>query len=582
MQDNLAHLEQEAQAHSVSTPSHTMAAYPARSASFQQQQQYQQQQSAPMQSSYATQGGPYGTYFEDRSSYIEPSYSLDEPSFSPFPVLENPPPHGPPTDEQREANLENGRVAVLNSNDPEMQVAWAQDALSYVEVSLQNEMRNAIVAPPRPSTPAMEHQLRSDSINVVSFLADQHHPRAEFIRGMWLEFGKFGFRMDKVEAFRCYARAAERGYARAEYRMGMQFENSNEPQKAIAHYQKGVQQGDSASHYRLGMMILLGQHGQKQDYIKGLEHIRYAAETCDENAPQGAYVFGMLLARELPQVAIPDELLAFDIDAARMNIEKAAYHGFAKAQVKMGAAYELCQLGCDFDPQMSLHYNILAARQGEPEAEMAISKWFLCGHEGLFEKNDEIAFKYAKRAASSGLPTAEFALGYFYEIGIYVPVDIKEARTWYAKAAASGNKDATGRIDSISRSKTLSRKDHETVAIAKIKSRYGTQRGRPGVNDGPESVYGPSGATAPYPENDFGPGYPDAAGPPGGNLAFGFNPNPQPQQPAPLMTSRQQSHGPASPPVSIGYSAPPDRRPMPGPGGPPQSTSTWEYWSLSV
>lgn len=276
-------------------------------------------------------------------------------------------------------------------------------------------------------------------------------------------------------------------------------------------------------------------------------------------------VYGMLLARELPQVAIPDELLAFDIDAARMNIEKAAYHGFAKAQVKMGAAYELCQLGCEFDPQMSLHYNILAARQGEPEAEMAISKWFLCGHEGLFEKNDEIAFKYAKRAASSGLPTAEFALGYFYEIGIYVPVDIKEARTWYAKAAASGNKDATGRIDSISRSKTLSKKDHETVAIAKIKSRYGTQRGR-----GSQGSNKQAPATAPYPENDFGPGFNNRSAP-GGEPAFGFDPNPP--QPAPLMTNRQPSQGPGQPPVSIGYSAPVDRRPMPGPGGPPPMTS---------
>lgn len=38
------------------------------------------------------------------------------------------------------------------------------------------------------------------------------------------------------------------------------------------------------------MMILLGQHGQRQDYEKGLEYIRQAAETCDDNAPQGAYV----------------------------------------------------------------------------------------------------------------------------------------------------------------------------------------------------------------------------------------------------------------------------------------------------
>lgn len=37
-------------------------------------------------------------------------------------------------------------------------------------------------------------------------------------------------------------------------------------------------------------MILLGQHGQRQDYRIGLEYINLAAQSCDENAPQGAYV----------------------------------------------------------------------------------------------------------------------------------------------------------------------------------------------------------------------------------------------------------------------------------------------------
>ena len=37
-------------------------------------------------------------------------------------------------------------------------------------------------------------------------------------------------------------------------------------------------------------MTLLGQHGQKQDYELGSRLIRLAAETADENAPQGAYV----------------------------------------------------------------------------------------------------------------------------------------------------------------------------------------------------------------------------------------------------------------------------------------------------
>lgn len=359
-----------------------------------------------------------------------------------------------------------------------MQLTWAQDALAYVEIAMQDTARTSYRPGSRPQTPQVEHQLRIDAVNIVSFLADQHHPRAEFIKGMWLEFGKFNFRLDRKEAYHCFTRAAQRGYARAEYRIGMQFETSNDPEKAIRHYNLGVQARDSASSYRMGMMSLLGQHGQPLDYQRGTQLIRFAAETADENAPQGAYVFGMLQARELPQVDVPESLLPFDLGGARFNIEKAAYLGFAKAQTKMGAAYELCQLGCDFDPALSLHYNALSAKQGEPEAEMAISKWFLCGYEGLFEKNEELSFTYAQRAAQTGLPTAEFALGYFYEIGVYVSVDVKVAKGWYEKAAEHGNKDAAGRIEGISRSNTLSKKDHHGAAIAKIQSQYGSHRGK--------------------------------------------------------------------------------------------------------
>lgn len=403
---------------------------------------------------------------------------LDEPSFSPFPPLRKRPVNVPPSDEEREGILEKARVAVLNSNDPDMQLTWAQDTLTFVEIAAQNEARIAENQGARPQTPHTEHQLRVDAISIVQFLADQHHPKAEFLKGMWLEFGKFGCRIDKKEAFRCYQRAAQKGYARAEYRMAMQFETSNEPDKALKHYALGVQQGDSASHYRLGMISLLGQHGQPLDYDKGIKFVSYAAETADENAPQGAYVFGMLQARELPQINLPEQYLPLNISGARFNIEKAAYLGFAKAQAKMGAAYELCQLGCDFEPALSLHYNALAARQGDADAEMAISKWFLCGYDGVFEKNEGLAFTYAQRAAQSGLATAEFAMGYFYEVGIYVQVDHGAARSWYEKAADHGNKDAAARVDGIARSKTLSRRDHDNIAVAKIKSQHGSHRGK--------------------------------------------------------------------------------------------------------
>ena len=305
----------------------------------------------------------------------------------------------------------------------------------------------------------------------------------------------------------------------------------------------------------------------------------------------------MLLARELPQVSVPEAFLPLDLDTSRVNIEKAAYHGFAKAQVKMGAAYELCQLGCDFNPALSLHYNALAARQGEPEAEMAISKWFLCGHEGVFEKNDELAFTYAQRAAQSGLPTAEFALGYFYEVGIFVPVDIKEARSWYAKAAASGNKDASSRIDSISRSKTLSKKDHENVAISRIKStRYVAHQRGHSLDPTSETIQmpdpsrmtlsDPPQSAAPYPERSTPrprpPGQPSYQMPDHRpSSAFGVNPNLRtngppgyggppgpPGPPGPRNPSYGPAPGPGPGPGPMNYRQPGPGTPLSAPAGP--------------
>ncbi|CAG8961293.1 hypothetical protein HYFRA_00013573 [Hymenoscyphus fraxineus] len=456
-----------------------------------------------------TNASAYQNIDRDNVQYGGERPDPDSPRFTPFPKPRDAGPNVPLSDEDKEEVLERARTLVLKSTDPEMQLAWAQDALSWVEVAQQCAARlQAEGHPARSVTPKTEHSLRIDALSIVGFLADQHHPKAEFMRSMWYEFGKFNHPVDKKEAFLGYKRAAERGFARAEYRMGMQFESSNNSVKAIDHYSRGVEMGDSAAHYRLGMMTLLGQHGMPQDFRRGVDLVRYSAETADENAPQGAYVYGMLLSRELPNISVPEQFLPFDLNDAKLFIEKAAYLGFAKAQLKMAQAYELCQLGCEFEPALSLHYNSLAARQGESEADMAISKWFLCGYEGVFEKNEELAFTYAKRAAGTKMATAEFAMGYFYEIGMYVPVDLEESAMWYAKAADHGNKDALGRIDSIRKNSTLSKKDHEQVAINRIKSQHGSQRGGRPERFKQRNNPMPSIAdsmSAPYPENDVAP-----------------------------------------------------------------------------
>jgi TPR repeat protein len=190
----------------------------------------------------------YQSYHSASSPTPQVAQPADMPHFSPFPPIVAKP-NVPPSDEEKEQILEKARHPVLSSTDADIQLAWAQDVLAFVATSQLHEEHIAINQPRRPATPEIEHQLRVDATNIVNFLADQHHPKAEFMRGMWLEFGNFGVRQDKREAFRSYARAAEQGYSRAEYRMGMQFEQNNDPVKALIHYQRGAEAGDSASNY---------------------------------------------------------------------------------------------------------------------------------------------------------------------------------------------------------------------------------------------------------------------------------------------------------------------------------------------
>jgi TPR repeat protein len=426
---------------------------------------------------------------------------MDAPSFSPFPKVKGE--NIPPSDEEKEQILWQARNLVLHSNNVSMQVTWARDTLIWIEIAqdaVTRDCKRDGREKERPATPKTEHELRVDAVNILDYLSQQDHPEATFMKGKWLEFGKFGFRENKREAYALYKKAADFGYGRAEYRMGMLYENSNDIPNAVKHYSLGVQMGDSASNYRLGMMHLMGQHGHPKDFLQGLEMIQHAADTADEDAPQGAYVYGMLIARELPDITLPEHILPCDLAVARQYIEKAAYLSFAKAQLKMGQAYELSQLGCDFNPAYSLHYYGLAARQGQPEASLGVSRWFLFGYEDLFPKNEQLAFKYAMEAAQTGLATGEFAMGYYHEIGIHVPKNVREARKWYELAADHGNNDARDRLDSLSQSRTLTKADHETTTLTRIKSQHGSQRGKR-----PDRFAKPAGVLPTLSEGDNGP-----------------------------------------------------------------------------
>jgi TPR repeat protein len=190
------------------------------------------------------------------------------------------------------------------------------------------------------------------------------------------------------------------------------------------------------------MAHLMGQLGLSPSPEAALPLLQHAATLATVDVPQPAYVFGLLLLGEFSQASIPPHLFTPLIppgstrdNEARRHLERAAYLNFAPAQYKLGHAYEFAQPPFPFDALLSVQYYSLASQQGEFEADMALSKWFLCGSDGAFDKDESLAFTFAEKAARKGLPSAEFAMGYYTEVGVGGLKDIEAARKWYTRVS---------------------------------------------------------------------------------------------------------------------------------------------------
>jgi TPR repeat protein len=138
-----------------------------------------------------------------------------------------------------------------------------------------------------------------------------------------------------------------------------------------------------------------------------------------------------------------DPSYAFDL------YHKAAQLGFAPAQYKLGLCYEHGLLGLPVDPRRSIAWYTKAAEQGDPEAELALSGWYLTGAPSVLQQSDTEAYLWARKAADKGLAKAEYAIGYYTENAIGVKDDFEEARKWYLRAAGQGNKRAIQRLKEL-------------------------------------------------------------------------------------------------------------------------------------
>ncbi|GAA6022565.1 hypothetical protein JCM10207_006587 [Rhodosporidiobolus poonsookiae] len=361
-------------------------------------------------------------------------------------------------------------TALANGGDVHKKVAWAKQVLKFIE-----RHQAAAGESSRISDPTLVRWTDEALNNILTSASSASPvPLALYLRGDLSSSGSFpSYRSkDAKSSFRDFEAAANAGYVKAWFRIGRAYEDFGDIRRAVGAYEKGVEKGDCGSTYRLAMAYLLGQIGVQADVPKAMALLKRAADSADLDTPQPPYILGMLLSGEFdsPSVQLNKSLIPLDLDEAKWRIERAAYLSFGPAQYKMGFAYEYATLNCLFDPLLSVQYYALASQNGEVEADMALSKWYLCGSDGNFEKNEGLAVTFAEKAAARQLPAAEFALGYFHEVGINGPIDLEKAKRWYTRASGHGNEDAKKRLEALQQSnpETLNRTDHDAHVETKL------------------------------------------------------------------------------------------------------------------
>jgi TPR repeat protein len=278
-----------------------------------------------------------------------------------------------------------------------------------------------------------------EATKVLKKLREQQHPEAMFYFADCYGRGALGLEVNEKEAFTLYQSAAKLGHPGAAYRTAVCCELGNDegggtrkdPMKAIQWYTRAATLGDTPAMYKMGMIKLKGLLGQQANPREAVVWLKRAAERADPENPHALHELGLLY--EAPQTS--DGALLHDEGYALQLFTQAAELGYKFSQFRLGQAYEYGLFGLPIDARQSIMWYSKAAVQDEHQSELALSGWYLTGHEGILQQSDTEAYLWARKAAMAKLAKAEYAMGYYCEEGIGTPKSLEDAKRWYWRAA---------------------------------------------------------------------------------------------------------------------------------------------------
>jgi TPR repeat protein len=364
--------------------------------------------------------------------------------------------------------LEMYRANVKKTNDPAIQYEFAVFMINAAQETALDMDNLSVSDVPEKHVIDTKGDLLKEARHILQRLSDRSYPFAQYYLADGYFSGLFNKgKGDYDKAFPLFTAAAKHGHAEAGYRAALCYEFGwgcrVDGAKAVQFYRQAASKNHPGAMVRLAKSCLNGDMGLGKRYREGVKWLKRAAETADFQYNSAPYELGLLHETGFGEDIFRDESYTAQL------FTKSADLGHADANYRLGDAYEHGRLSCPRDPALAVHFYTGAAERDHPLAQMALCAWYMVGAEPVLEKDEDEAYQWALKAAESGLTKAEYAVGYFSEMGIGCRRDALAANHWYSKAAQDGDERAIHRMAAINAASTGA--DPVTAALPAGKSR---------------------------------------------------------------------------------------------------------------
>ncbi len=269
---------------------------------------------------------------------------------------------------------------------------------------------------PPPQDPATNPKHTHEQISQIQAKAESGDASAQEALGKAYEEGN-GVSRDDKSAVKWYRKAADQANAVAEddlgvmYRLGQGVEKNTE--EAVRWYRKAAKHGNAEAMFNLGASYYNGD-GVNSDFVLADAWFMLAQDAGSEPAKQA-------VTRTAAELRVKSDYRAMALIAGM----------FEKGD----------ELPRNYPAAVRWYRR---AAEGDSEAKVNLAAMLAEG-KGTTQDYGQ-ALDLCKSAAKDGYVGGPFCVGYFYQRGLGVPANFKEAAKWYREAVARGHSQAMLRL----------------------------------------------------------------------------------------------------------------------------------------